>query len=167
MLAVARSSSKSPSRIVCSTSELSDQQDCGGGVEEGFCGGNGGLDVLGQASVTVDTGEDSFHDPAPRPRMDGEAHLPLRSLQTQRVTIRPDCLPLTQSCRIRLETASHTHPGGTEPLPSIGDINVLNRLWAINPNEPAPNSSIIWGPKPENVTAYNAIGFEPIPIPRK
>ena len=68
----------------------------------------------------------------------------------------------------------HTHPttgGIPEELPSIADINVLNKLWEkllkLDPEAPPPTSVIIWGPNPGNVTPYSAVDLTLIKKPKK
>ena len=53
--------------------EPSGEQHDGGGVEEGSGGFEGCLEVLGEAAVAADPGEEALDDPAPG--LDGEADL--------------------------------------------------------------------------------------------
>ena len=53
-------------------SDAPDKEHDGGGVEEGFCGGDGSFEVFGEP-VSIDPGEEALDDPAPG--LDGEADL--------------------------------------------------------------------------------------------
>lgn len=67
---------ESLSRISCGTCDAAEQDDDGGGVEEGVGGGDGGLEILGEASVSADPGEEALDHPAAG--MNGETDLILR-----------------------------------------------------------------------------------------
>jgi hypothetical protein len=66
---------------------------------------------------------------------------------------------------------AHTHPpdelGRVQPMPSRADVNLLNDLWDRNPNGPRPQSDIIWGATPDNVTPFGATGLDPVPDPTR
>ena len=71
----ADATAQSPSRNSGGTGQPAEQEHKRGGVEEGFGGGDGGLEVLGEAAVAADPGEEAFDHPSPG--VDGEADLPL------------------------------------------------------------------------------------------
>ena len=48
------------------------EQHDGGGVEEGLGGGDGGLEVLRQASISVDPCEEAFDHPAARQDLEAD-----------------------------------------------------------------------------------------------
>src|SRR3954470_22820731 len=56
--------------LILKTAKRGEQHD-GGGVEEGSGGFEGCLEVLGEAAVAADPGEEALNDPAPG--LDGEA----------------------------------------------------------------------------------------------
>lgn len=62
----------------------------------------------------------------------------------------------------------HTHPkddlGINSLLPSNADINVLNALWARNPNGPRPVSQILTGE--QTPTRFFATGIDQLPNPK-
>jgi len=62
----------------------------------------------------------------------------------------------------------HTHPkddfGVNSLFPSNADINVLNALWARNPNGPRPVSQILTGE--QTPTRFFATGLESLPKPK-
>ena len=55
---------ESPSQNSLETSDASDQDEGGGSVKKGCCGGDGGLGVFPEAAVTVDPGEEALDHPA-------------------------------------------------------------------------------------------------------
>jgi hypothetical protein len=77
----------------------------------------------------------------------------------------------TVPSRVGVRPTAHTHLlsplGEPEPLPSIGDINVLNDLWRRlhleSPDAPRPRSTVIWGPEPHQTTQFGPTGFDLIP----
>ena len=75
MTGTGQSRAQSLSRISCGTSPSTEEEHCGGGVEERGCGSDGLLEVLGEASVAVavEPSEGTLDDPAPG--MDHEAGL--------------------------------------------------------------------------------------------
>ena len=70
----------SPTRNSRCSGDAPDEQLDGCGIEAGLGGGDGCFEVLGEASVVADPGEEALDDPAPR--MHGEADLPKSGLRS-------------------------------------------------------------------------------------
>jgi RHS repeat-associated protein len=126
-----------------------------------------GGSLPGQAGVTLDQGVVRFSDIHQLSLRDGAEYVLTR--EGGQYVLRSG-LESTVSIPMGVRPIVHTHPpdiiGFVDKLPSRSDINVLNSIWARNPNGARPVSQIIWGSGPGETTVFRATGIDLIPKPK-